>query len=195
MLSLPTRALCRFIIRFALVASLLFLCWCHLAPSYTTTLIAPANWFLEAESAPYQLAQHRHHIELGCRADGALQRLRLRGGETAYLSVVVAAALMLSTPGLSHRRRLAWIAGLTILLWAMQAAMVFAGSYSAFGDFVHAMPPDVAHRWLAQNWPSFSPSLASHCAQAAGAWSAWGAPALILMAWVLAIPSGHRETA
>ena len=88
--------------RFALVASFLYLLWCHVAPAYTATLMAPANWLLQADQLPAALAQRGQVTVMSWpQPDGAVRHLQIGGDGAAYLNMVAALTLALAIPGLS----------------------------------------------------------------------------------------------
>jgi len=180
--------------RFALVASSLYLLWCHVAPAYSGTLIAPANWLLHADQLPATLAQCGDVTVMSWpQVDGSVRYLQIRGHEAAYLNIVAALSLIFVIPGLSVGQRIKWTIGVVLVFWVTHAAVLYSGGYSAIGEHLSSLSSGARHALLAGAWGGFSPDRAVRLGSAVGIWTAWVSPAALALAWMLTAPANARR--
>ena len=188
----------RFMGRFLLAASLLLLAWACVSDLYAATLVLPANWIFDAQGMPVTLALRDNALALGLSgAAGHMRYFQLQGHDLAYLHLPAAMALLLAAPGWGLRSRLVWCAAAAFALWLTHVVGLFAGGYSAVGDYLAALPPETRSELLGTYGGRFSASLADSLGYLVGWWSAWGGPALSLVFFALAAPLsqlwGHSD--
>ena len=186
------RSPARFIGRFLLAASLLLLVSVYVSDLYTATLVSSANWIFDAQGMPVDLALRDNALALGLPdAAGHIRYFQLQGHDLTYLSLPAVMALLLAAPGWGLRSRLVWCAAAAFALWLTHAIGLYAGGYSAVGDYLAALPPATRSELLGSYGGAFSASLADSLGYLVGWLGAWGGPALGLVFFVLAAPLSH----
>ena len=188
----PMRSPIRFMGRFLLAASLLLLVSVYVSDLYTATLVSPANWIFDAQGMPVDLAMRDNALALGLLdVAGHIRYFQLQGHDLTYLNLPAAMALLLAVPGWGLRSRLVWCAAAAFALWLSHVVGLYAGGYSAVGDYLAALPPETRSELLGSYGGGFSSGLADSLGYLVGWWSAWGGPALSLVFFALAAPLSH----
>jgi len=180
--------------RLALIASLLYLLWCHVAAACAATLVGPASWLLEAEGLPTALTQRGHTTVVSWpQADGLVRYFQISGGEAAYINTVAALALFLAIPGLSIRQRIGWGVALGLALWITHVAILYSGAYSAIAGHLSGLTPAARSSVLAGSWGAFSLDRGARLGDVVGMWTTWVSPAVLILVWLLASPASARR--
>lgn len=186
--SLPGVTPARLAGRFFLYVSLLFLLWSQTAGLYTATLLPPANWLLHAGGTPASLARDSEAVVLGLhRLDGPWRILQVKGYDLVCLNSIAAIALFLAIPGLPTRKRATWCIATAALLWLTHVGTLYAGTCEAVGTYLRALPLESRFA-VDPGWQPLTADKAAGVSRLIGTWSVWGSPALILIAWTLALP-------
>ena len=180
----------RFAILFAATAAALLLGAGDLADLYCHSLAAPANWALGAENLPVTITGSQSaSTQLSLMAAGQSLPFHLVGVESLFAVPMTGVALLLVVPGASVGARLRWCVLVACLIWLSHAVAFYGLVYGSLGKMFASLSTELQHHALAGPWASFSPTRASLCGPLASAWMACGAPALIVLLWVLALPA------
>lgn len=171
--------------RFVGAAALLLLLWLQVESGYVASLVRPVDLLLG--SARVALTHDGRAVVVGLETDTGWRAFRLAGDEVAYLGQVVALAVLLSIPGLTVRRRLAWCLAVAVLLWISHVGMLYAGTCSAIYEYQVVAP--VGPEWTQTGRPWWlAADRAGELAILGGRWATWGCPTLIMVAAVLSMP-------
>lgn len=179
--------------RFAGAAVVLLLLWLQIQSAYIASLIGPVRSLLDAGQVPMTLFSDGKGVVVRLATGAGWQTFRLAGGDLAYLGQVVAMAVLLSLPGLTVRRRLAWCAVVAAVLWLSHVGVLYAGTCSAVGEYLASVP--AGSEWTQAGRPWWlTNGRARQLASLSDGWVTWGGPALILMAAILSMPHHLRRT-
>ena len=172
--------------RFAAVAGLLLVCWDYLSPIYLATHIPLANHLLAWEHLPFAFQLHENQLLLACRQpDGSLHRFLFTGHDIPSLTIAVAIALFVATPGYGIRWRLGWLAGAITLFSLLNGLILYAGALLTIRDYLANLPADHLRQLLPAG-AEFSVDNPPALDRLIGLWSIWGSPALLLALWFFA---------
>jgi len=171
-----------FLVRFALVAGVLFLLREAISEFYVATMVPLVNGLFSWEGMAVAYEQDRHLLQLTYTE----LSLRFKVHDIIYQNLMVAVALFVATPGYSLRWKGKWIVGVLGLLWLTHAASLYMGGYVIVWDFIEGLPPErrenMMRRVLAV-FPRDRDWLFSHLF---GLWHSWGRLTLVLFIWLYA---------
>ena len=174
--------------RFLVAATALYALWLQVGSAYEQTLVEPAGWLLQRLAANLALAHDGVTAVVGLqRSDGTWRAFALQQPGDTYLSLVVALALLVALPGLTARRRLAWGVAAIIALWGSHVLVLYGGACSAVGVYLADLPPDAASPLAGLELTAFGEALGP--AALVGMWTAWAAPAAMVVWAALVLPA------
>ncbi len=172
----------QFLVRFAVVAGMLFLFRERLAELYLSTMVPTVNGLFNLEELGVVYRQQRHVLLLVYEELG----FHFRVHDIIYQNVMVTIALFAATPGYSLRWRAGWTAVVLALLWLTHAASLYMGGYVIIWDYLESLGAgerqDLA-RQIGDAFPRDRDWLFSHLF---GLWHTWGRPTLALLIWLFA---------
>lgn len=174
--------------RFLVAATVLYALWLEIGPAYEQTLAAPAGWLLQQRATGLALAHDGVTAVVGLqRPDGTWRAFSLQQAGDTYLSLVAALAVLVALPGLTARRRLAWGLAAIVALWGSHVLVLYGGACSAVSAYLAGLPPDVAGPLAGANPTTFG--AAAGPAALVGMWTAWAAPAAMVVWAALLLPA------
>ncbi|MBT3223668.1 MAG: hypothetical protein HOM68_15505 [Gemmatimonadetes bacterium] len=169
-----------FLVRFALVAGVLYLLRSSISSIYLSMVTTPANWLIGEEPGAVYV-QQGHELSLVYRHFG----LRFAVHDIIYQNLLVALALFAATRA-NLMWKLQWGGVAVATLWASHVASLFLGSHVIVWDFLWSVPDDVRKELLpkvAERFPMERDWLFSRLF---GLWHTWGRQSLALVIWTLA---------
>lgn len=168
-----------FLVRFAVVAGVLYALRDDLARAYLAVVAPPANWLLGGGGVAY--VREGGQLALVYRQLG----LRFAVHDIVYQNALVAVALFAATAA-GWRWRLGWGALTLVALWATHVVCLYLGGHVIVWDFLWSLPPEARADLLprvAQRFPAERDWLFSRLF---GLWHTWGRSALPLLIWAAA---------
>jgi hypothetical protein len=169
-----------FLIRFSVVAGVLYLLRTEISRVYLSLVTAPANWLIGEDSGAVYLREG-HELSILYRQLG----LRFAVHDIIYQNLLVALALFAATRA-DWMWRLKWGGVAVVALWATHVVSLFLGSHVIVWDFVWSLPADIRAELLPRVAARFPVEQDWLFSRLFGVWHTWGRQSLALAVWVLA---------
>lgn len=170
-----------FLVRFAVVAGVLYLLRSEVSRFYLMLVTAPANWLLGEESGALYVREG-HELALVYRQLG----LRFTVHDIIYQNAMVAVALFVATRA-PWRWRLGWGSAALALLWATHVGSLYLGGHVIVWDFVWGLPQEIRAELAPRVAARFPYERDWLFSRLFGLWHTWGRTSVVLVIWVLAV--------
>jgi hypothetical protein len=169
------------LIRFCVVAGLLFLFREEISRAYLATMVPLVNGLFHLEGVAVAFARQQHILELTYSTLG----LKFTVHDIIYQNLMVALALFAATPG-AWAWRLKWMGVVVVVMWVTHVISLYLGGYVIIWDFVESLPRE-DRVGLAQRVSEVLPRERDWLfSRLFGVWHTWGRPTVGLWVWLLA---------
>ncbi|MFC1525330.1 hypothetical protein ACFL6X_00790 [Candidatus Latescibacterota bacterium] len=169
------------LIRFCVVAGILFLFREGISRIYLATMVPLVNGIFQLEGLAVAFAREQHILRLTYATLG----LEFTVHDIIYQNLMVALALFAATPG-RWGWRLKWMGIAVGVLWVTHVASLYLGGYVIIWDFVESLPLDDRGA-LAQRVSEVLPRERDWLlSRLFGVWHTWGRPTVGLGVWLIA---------
>ena len=169
------------LVRFCVVAGVLFLFRQEISSAYLTTMVPLVNGLFRVAGLAIELVRQEHILKLAYPSLG----LEFTIHDIIYQNLIVGLALVAATPG-PGRWRLKWMAIVLAALWVTHVLSLYLGGYVIIWDYVASLPIEDEAR-LSQRVLEVIPRDRDWLlSRVFGIWHTWGRPSAAIWIWLFA---------